>query len=140
MPVSYKQYFEDVKAMLLRTEPDILGHLAGPLCNIADKYGHCVDMSRYADAIDGILRILIRRDIALEFNTSHYHFDACARFDRELFPRYRALGGRRVTVGSDTHSVKRACADVARAMADLKRMDFTELCWFKRRKAHFIPL
>ncbi|MBQ9973932.1 MAG: PHP domain-containing protein [Oscillospiraceae bacterium] len=134
------QYFADVKTMLLWTDMDVLAHLAGPLYDLSDKYGHPVDMSRHAAAIDEILRVIIARNIALELNTSHYHFENCARFDRELFPRYHALGGRRVTIGSDTHSTARAGADLARAAADLKAVGFGEICWFKDRRAHFIPI
>lgn len=130
-----EQYFADVKTMLLWTDIDVLAHLAGPLHAIPE-----LDMSRFAPVLDEILQILIARNIALEFNTSHYCFETCGRFDRELFPRYHALGGRRVTIGSDTHSTTRAGADLARAGADLKAMGFGELCWFKDRKAHYIKL
>ena len=134
------QYFEDIKTMLLWTDFDIVAHLTGPLCYIADKYGRKVDMSRYSDAIDEILRIIAARNLALEVGTSGYHFPNTAVAARAIWARYYALGGRRITIGSDTHGTKRASADVERAMADARAIGFTEICWFKQRKAHFIPL
>ena len=135
-----KQYFEDVKTMLLRTDVDVVAHLTGPLYYIADKYGRKVDMSRHAHAIDGILRDIIARDLALEVNTSGYHFPATAAAEQAIWARCYALGGRRITLGSDTHSTKRACDRFEEVMDVLREIGYTEVCWYRQRKAHFIPL
>ena len=58
---------------------------------------------KYADRYDALLRALIERDKPLEFNTRRMA-DAVARSNLfTIFSRYRELGGRFTTLGSDAH-------------------------------------
>ena len=82
---------------------DVLGHLTY-ICkcppNTARTPLRYVD---YADVIDEILAILVKRGQGLEVNTSGIDRVGGTLPDVDCLRRFRALGGEIVTVGSDAH-------------------------------------
>lgn len=81
---------------------DILGHI-DYICRYAPFANPELDEPQYADAIDAVLRAAIETDTVLELNTRRL---GDARVREPLLPiyrRYRELGGRYVTFGSDAH-------------------------------------
>lgn len=79
---------------------DSLGHIIYPLRYINGRAGHNLTLDRYNDQLDEILRIVIQTDRAIEVNT---HGGREVEEWRPILERYRALGGERITIGSDAH-------------------------------------
>lgn len=100
---TYRYYFQATREALAHT-PGIqtLGHL-----DYIVRYGKTKDKEycykKYADEIDGILKDLIGRGIALEVNTAGLRMLGFTNPHPDVIRRYRELGGERITIGSDGH-------------------------------------
>lgn len=133
-------YFDDVITLFETTDFDILAHLTCPLRYIVGKYGRRVDLSRYKDKIDKILRLTVERKKALEVNTSS--FAALGDFmpGRDIIKRYLELGGELITLGSDAHIAENASAFFGEALGELRRMGVKRLCCYRRRTPAFYEI
>lgn len=135
-----RAYWKEENDLLDTCDFDILAHLPGPLRYFNGKYHRNLDLSEHADAIDGILEKTVSRGISLEINTSGRGADFGAFLpDREILQRYFALGGRRITLGSDTHQPKNYGAYFEEACAMMKEIGFTGTYYYEKRKAVFLP-
>ena len=75
------------------------------------------DYQTHQEAIDEILKALIKKDKALEINTSGFVTEKRQYPKDEVIARYLKLGGKKFTYGSDAHDVK----DLARYFEHIKR-------------------
>ena len=141
----YTKYFEDTLFGVRNLrEFDALGHL-DYICRY--EKANCGTMTYrsrdYEDIIEEILRTLVERDKALECN-----FAGLARGldltnpGREVFLRYRELGGEKITIGSDAHMPKGIGKDAyLRAVQMLaEECGFRYAAYFAGRKAQMIPI
>ena len=98
------------------------------------KYGIPVDMSEYQAEIEAILRIVVKRHIALEVNTS-----GIGSFYGEYMPyasilrKYREMGGYLITLASDAHTADRTGNGFDDAVRMLKDLGFTNAYYYKKR-------
>jgi histidinol-phosphatase (PHP family) len=99
------------------------------------------DTLAYADLICAILQAIVRRDKAIEINTSPLrkgYNTTCP--DLTVLRWYKELGGEKLTFGSDAHHTEyidlglEAAGELARAAG------FTRLATFERRQPRWIPL
>jgi histidinol-phosphatase (PHP family) len=91
---------------------------------------------RYASDFDALLKKLAERGIALEINTNRFG-DKSKRAEKtmyELCSRYKELGGRYCTIGSDAHKTEKLgyCVDSAKTIAHEAELS---VVYFKNRKA-----
>lgn len=133
-------YFDDISSMLDFADFDILAHLTCPLRYIVGKYGINIDMTRYGEKIDCILKRIIKSGIALEVNTSSLAPFGILMPDAEILKKYRAMGGYLVTVGSDAHIAENASADFDKIYGLLKKIGFKSVFYFKDRQPYQISL
>ncbi|MDY2684574.1 MAG: histidinol-phosphatase HisJ family protein [Selenomonadaceae bacterium] len=82
---------------------DILGHI-DYICRYAPYENPELDDVRYADAIDAVLRAAVETHTVLELNTRRLGDTRAAAALLPIYRRYRELGGRYVTFGSDAHT------------------------------------
>ena len=96
-----KAYFDEVCRMAESGLVDVIAHLLYPL-----RYIKCdVNIADYYSQIDCLFHLMAERDIAYEVNTSHLTKYADRKLpEADMLKRFRAAGGRYVTVGSDAHS------------------------------------
>lgn len=127
-------YFDDIMEMLELTDFDILAHLTCPLRYIFGKYKLSLDMSQYDEKIDKILKTIISRKIALEVNTSSYDVLDDFMPTRQIIKRYYELGGRMITLASDSHMASRAAFSFDKAINYLKEVGFEGIYTFEQRK------
>lgn len=127
-------YFDDVLTMLATIDFDILAHLTCPLRYINGKYHLGVTLSRYEEKIERILRTIIEKGIALEVNASYSEAPGSYMPPMEILQKYRALGGRLITVGSDAHIPENASANLDGALAAIKAAGFDTVTFFKGRR------
>lgn len=120
---------------------DTLGHLTYPLRYMEAALGRPVDLTPYREQIDAIFQALIRGDKAMEVNTSGLRQGMARTMpDLPLLRRYRELGGRLITVGSDAHRTADLGAGVDDAMALLREAGFDAFCVYEKRQPVFLPL
>jgi len=59
----------------------------------------------YADYIDELIKLCVNYDITLEINSRRLNNDISFNSLKKIYARYKELGGRYVTLGSDAHNV-----------------------------------
>lgn len=127
-------YFEDMYKMVEECDFDVLAHLTNPLKYITGKYGIKVDLSKYSQIIDSILKTIIIHGKALEINTACIGSDYNEFMpEKSVIARYRALGGYLLTLGTDSHTADRMANGIKEAVEFLKTLGFKNLYYFKNR-------
>ncbi len=138
---SVRAYFvEEMKNLSVTHGYDTVGHLDYVLRDIPGK-NKDFSYKRYADILDELLLLLINRYKAIELNTKPLVVGMRdSSPGREVFKRYRELGGELVTLGSDAHFPERigACFDIATDI--LKDAGFKYYCVYKKHEPLFFPL
>lgn len=143
----YRSYFEETLENITKLEDfDSLGHL-----DYASRYGIAYAAShglkniyrpeRYMDMIDEILKVLIRKDKALECNSGYMKTGASITNPGPLvLKRYLELGGEMVTVGADAHAPEYVAVGYPQVKQILQEAGVRELTYFQKRRPVMIPL
>lgn len=126
------RYFEDVLETAEKCDFDILPHMTIIFRYVCGKYGLRVDFDAFSSVIDQILMALIKREKALEVNTSEVNGIGLMP-NGEIIKRYHDLGGRLVTIGSDAHMQKNISLGFSNAVDTLKACGFKEYFYYKDR-------
>lgn len=142
------EYFEEELALAQWGEFCSLSHLTFPLRFLTvDIHAPVlrvvreIDMSRYRSVIDKIFETIIKRGIALEVNSSGIRKGLGVSMpSAEYISRYRELGGRLITVGSDAHRVADVGADIAACYEMLRGIGFSEICVYRKKTPVFINI
>ena len=126
-------YFAESLEMVEWGKFDTLAHITYPLRYMC-KAGETPSYKPYQDELDAVLKALIKSDIALEFNTSRIlRTDAPKLPDREVYSRYKELGGKLVTIGADAHRTENIASGVEEAMELLSDIGYKEYTVFVER-------
>lgn len=129
------QYLIDMKDMMEITDFDILCHLTVPLRYIEKKYKRKIDIEKYYPAIIDILKEVIKRDLALEINTSGFITgENYFMPDEKILDFYKDLGGKRISLGSDSHTVSALTKGLYEGAQMLKSKGFNTITYYKERK------
>ena len=110
-----QRYFEELLSIVKWNKFDVLAHSPYPLRYICGRDGIEIDMLKFSDIIDEILKLLAYNGKALEINTSGFRNgfeETCPA--PNIIKRFHELGGEYVTVGSDAHN----CYDVGANLID----------------------
>lgn len=150
----YREYFAGASQ-----EDAYIRYFTSILDNIScftdfDVYGHLDYVTRYGnppmpaftypkcrELIDTILKTLIDLEKGVELNTGGFR-SATGRENphRDILRRYRELGGRIITIGSDAHEPAHIAWKFREAKELLLECGFSEYCFFEHRTPHFLPL
>lgn len=119
-----------------------------------DTYGHIDYVVRYGpnrnknytyemygEVLDQILKALIQKGIGMEVNSGGLKYalgqpNPC----EEIIRRYRQLGGKIITIGSDAHSPEYLAYEFPKISEILKNCGFTHYTIFRQRTPVFLPL
>lgn len=105
LPAIMAPYFDEVEAAARSGIFDALGHLDFVKRFLA-PHVTAADLAAAPELYEPILHALVESGTALEINTSGLRQAAGETYpSRSVVARYRELGGRAVTVGSDAHRV-----------------------------------
>lgn len=114
--------------------------------------GHLDFITRYDDngiypfekvkpMIESILKTVIAEGKGIEVNTS------CHRYglkdltpSGEILRLYKELGGRIITIGSDSHKKEHLCNYIEETMQELRELGFTEYCTYEKMQPIFHKL
>lgn len=134
-------YWQELLEVIEWGNFDSLGHLTYPLRYIEGDHGIPVDLTKHREQIDEVFRALIRSDKALEINTSGLRQKIGRTLpDLPLLARYRDLGGKLVTLGSDAHCTADLGKGIDEGMEILKQAGFTEFAVYEKRRPILLPL
>jgi len=135
------QYFEDVLETVQTVDFHVLPHLTCPLRYIVGKYHFAPDLSKSRVRIDEILQTAIRREIALEVNTSGLFTPYRIWMpDETILSRYAALGGKRITLGSDAHRREDVGKGFEETAPLLRKYGFTHCSVFENQRESLLFL
>lgn len=138
---AYGRYFELVQEMAENFSAfDVAGHL-----DFITRYGpyehRTYELERFSGSIDATLSALIAKGKGIEVNTSGLRSDRPRFFPGpEILARYRALGGRIITIGSDSHFNDHYLSGVPQAMDELHRLGFEAITSFSGRRPQTFTL
>ena len=129
------QYFTDVLCSVRQFDFDVLCHLTVPLRYIVLKYGKRADVAPYTELIAEILSELIKKDGALEINTSAAALpQGFLMPDAQIIELFLRLGGKHFTLGSDAHVPESVGAGFLQAAELLRSYDVKSLCFYEQRQ------
>lgn len=112
---------------------NVLGHL-----DYIMRYGpyedRMVEHTKYQDIIDEIFKTLIAKGKGIEINTSGYALNGNCGFPNfKQVKRYYDLGGRIITIGTDSHTSDRVGQHVNDVKEKLEQMGFEDVSTFSQR-------
>lgn len=138
---TYQKFFEVTLKRVQQLDCyDSLGHMDyvvryGPNKNKEYSY------DSYSDYIDPILKALIEKGKGLECNTGGYKYKlGQPNPSKEIFKRYRELGGEILTIGSDAHVPEYIGYEFDKVKEILLDCGFQYYTVFHNRKPEFIKI
>ena len=131
---AYTEYFADM-AKAVRTQGDnfdVLGHIdyiarCAPYDDKSFVYGD------FADLIDAVLLAVIEKDVVLEVNTRRFGERFAVDSLMTVWKRYRELGGKYVTMGSDAHNLETIGKNFAVALSAVEACNLVPVTFAARR-------
>lgn len=136
-----RQYFEWELELAKWAKFDTLAHITYPLRYIVGKYNKTVDMTRFNEIIDEILITLIKNEKALEINTSGLRNAIGETSPNEsIVKRFKQLGGKYITVGSDAHYAEHLGAGISEGYEIALRCGFDKIAVYQGRTPTLIPI
>ncbi len=128
------QYFKELEEIVDLGYFDTLAHLTYPMRYFKEG-GHDMSLEGHIPQIKKIFEKLIAKGKALEVNSSGYRKDLFAPLpDYDILKLYYDMGGRYLTVGSDSHDVEDIGTYIPEVYENLKKIGFKTVCSFENRK------
>lgn len=134
---SYEQYLNFMlQCVKLHDCIDTLGHI-----DYISRYARYNDKEMYykdySEIIDEILKILIEKEKAIEINTRRFEDKGAIDNLLNIYKRYKELGGKNVTIGSDAHNAQTVGSGCKTAL------EIAETCglkpvYFRNRKIEYL--
>lgn len=133
------QYYEEMLRVVQSFDDwSVLGHL--DLIKRYDQAGPWPDANA-RDIVAEILEQAIRRGKGIELNTSSIRYGLSDLTpSTEILSLYRDLGGRILTLGSDSHKPEHLGAHIPMMRERLRAIGFTEFCTFEHMEPIFHEL
>ncbi|MBQ8604122.1 MAG: PHP domain-containing protein [Oscillospiraceae bacterium] len=114
---------------------DIFAHVDYVLRYIGDT-----DLCLHREKLEQVFRLLIEKDKALEINTKMFPQPESVRRAEDIIRMYTAVGGRKISLGSDAHSVDRHRNGFDTVIGMLKKYGVDRVCMFVKRKEFFVEI
>lgn len=137
-----KRYYECVYENITGfTDFDTVGHLDYAFRYAKDPGIKNNSYEPYKEIIDGILEFIVKKDKALEINSSALRKGMkYPNPHKSIIQRYHELGGKLITIGADAHKPEDIAADFDKLPALLADCGFREFAVYKNRKPELYPL
>ena len=120
---------------------DCLSHIDYPLRYIVGNSGLNIDLSRYNEKIDAILETVIKNDKGIEINTSGLR-QVIGRTlpDINVIRRFRELGGKYVTIGSDAHRWGDIGSGIETGLDMMLECGYTHFSVYEKHTPKLLPI
>ena len=134
-----EQYYEEMLNVVKNYKDySVLGHM--DLITRYDEAG-VYPFEKVEPYVKEILKIVIEDGKGIEVNTSSHRYGLKdSTPSRNILKLYRDLGGRIITIGSDSHSPGQLGAYISDAREMLKSLGFRQFCTFERMQPVFHEL
>lgn len=135
-------YLKEIKEMVRWGRFDALAHLSYPIRYLRDENGNNLNFNNFHKEITEIFEIMIEKNIALEINCAGSKPTGCGFLipDLTLIKLYKSIGGKLVTIGSDTHRLEYLSLGIENGMESLLEAGFTHYAVFIKHKAVMIEI
>lgn len=134
-----ERYYEELLYLVKHYHNySILGHV--DLITRYDEVG-IYPFEKVKPVITEILKTVIADGKGIEVNTSSHRYGLKDLTpSRDILRLYRELGGRIITIGSDSHKPEHLGAYIDDTKQELRALGFTEFCTFDQMKPVYHPL
>lgn len=129
---AYRKYFAQMATEAEIADFDALGHI-DYICRAAPYDNPEIDYPSFAEEIDAVLKIVVGREKVLELNTRRFFSERAINELVPVYKKYRELGGRFVTIGSDAHKVSAVGNCFTRAVDFVRELDLTPVTFCERK-------
>ncbi len=140
VPGLLNRYFDELLELAEEGDFDSLAHLTYPLRYV---YGAGIDphIKNYSEKIDAVLLAVIKNHHALEINTSGLRQKIRKTLPNgHILRRYRELGGKFVTLGSDAHRWADIGSGIETGLELLQECGFTYFTVYEKREPQLLPI
>ncbi len=129
-----REYFNEIIIMLDWGNFDILAHLTYPLRYFYSKSNLDIDLNNFKKQIDEIMLRTAKLEKSLEINTAALR-QPLNKLSPEVdvLKRFKELGGKYVSVGSDAHYAEHLAADIDMAYNAALEAGFDSITFFEKR-------
>lgn len=136
-----QQYFNSLLDLAKWNKTDSLAHLTYPLRYIVAREKIDVDMSKFNDIIEEIFSVIIANNKAIELNASGISMDMNDTLPNKAYiKKFHDMGGKYVTVGSDSHYFDKVCNNIDKGYDILKECGFEHFTVFEKREPKLITI
>ncbi len=138
---AYLRYFKEVlQNIKLYNQFDVYGHL-----DYVVRYGGYdskkIEYSEFKEILDEILINLIKKDKGIEINTSGIRYGLGNPHPNiDVIKRYKELGGKIITIGSDAHKIQDLAKNFAEAFDILEHVGYKEIAIYHNRVPDFVKI
>ena len=141
IPDYLSRYFDTVYELALWNKFDSLAHLTYPLRYIFERTDYSFNSSDYREKTDAIFKTLIKNEKALEINTSGLRKEMNRTLpDVNEIYRYRQLGGKYITIGSDAHNTEDLGKGIEAAAQTAKECGFKQYYVYENHRPRAVEL
>ena len=133
---AYQKYFQQMAEEIKLADFDALGHI-DYICRAAPYDNPEIDYPTFKPLIDAVLKIVVERRKILELNTRRFDKSLAVEQLVPVYKKYRELGGRFVTIGSDAHRVGAVGNYFERALEFIHELDLTPVTFRERKLEKF---
>lgn len=134
-------YFDELLETAEFSHFDSLAHITYPLRYIVKSTGKSVDLTPFSDKLDLLFKTLIKNNKALEINTQGLYKGLGVTSPEEAqIKRYRELGGKYITIGSDAHNCENLGKGIKEGIELAKKCGFTHYTIFENHKPILIEI
>ena len=135
------RYFSEIEETIVWGRFDSLAHLTYPWRYIEGEHGIPIDTEKWMPRIERVLRMLIQNGKSLEVNTSGFRQRLGKSMpDYPVILRYRELGGRLITLGSDAHRWADVGGGVEQGLELLQKAGFQHFTVYANHQPEMVPI
>lgn len=135
------EYFYEMIKMCEWGDFDVLAHLTYPMRYFFSKSQISVDLNDYKSEVDEILRLIAKKDIALEINTAGLRQPLKKlQPETDVVRRFKELGGKFISVGSDAHYASDLAKGIPEAYKSAVDAGFNSITLFQNRLPVQMPI
>ncbi|MEG0272856.1 MAG: histidinol-phosphatase HisJ family protein [Hydrogenoanaerobacterium sp.] len=135
------KYFARMLKLVNWNKFDVLGHLTYPLRYMARDGVTDIDLSRYDDIIDEILRTIVQNGKGVEINSAGLRQTVNSLTPPlKYLKRFKELGGEIITIGSDAHCADDLGKGISEGMELALEAGFSRFAFYKARQPRMLSI